>query len=492
MRGRVAPHLLGAGIALGIGWRLLQTTVPGRLDFALSAGLLLLVLAVLHGRGLLHLPETDRLLLGVPAILLIGAIIWRDSETLFGVNLLALSGLIAFARPVRVGLHGQLLHSGVGDLLRRLVHAGRGAALGAWSLLVAVRGPDSVQAPGSRWAAGVGVLAISPVLLLFSLLLGSADPVFRQLLESVVDPELVVEQVVPLLFWSWLGAGLLWALTRAPSATDRTPAGGHVDSPAVTGALVPIAILFLAFLVVQSRYLFGGRAVVLGTADLSFAEYARHGFFELVTVSAMMLPILLFADWVAAQHTEADRRRFRRLALSLLVLLAGLLGSALLRMSIYTSEYGLTEDRLFATVFMGWLAFVFAWFGATVLRRRRERFTAGALGSALVTLLLLNAVGPDEVIVRTNAWRVRKGRSLDAEYLASLGAGAVPAALRVLPALPATERCDGARLLVERWGKVASGREDVWTIERWRATGVLLGRLAIEAKTACRGIRIWT
>ena len=65
---------------------------------------------------------------------------------------------------------------------------------------MAVRGPDSVQAPGSRWAAGVGVLAISPVLLLFSLLLGSADPVFRQLLESVVDPELVVEQVVPLLF----------------------------------------------------------------------------------------------------------------------------------------------------------------------------------------------------------------------------------------------------------------------------------------------------
>ncbi len=271
----------------------------------------------------------------------------------------------------------------------------------------------------------------------------------------------------------------------------RPPAAASIRQP-ITGALVPIAILFLAFLVVQSRYLFGGRAVVMGTADLSFAEYARHGFFELVTVSAMMLPILLFADWVAAQHTEADRRRFRRLALSLLVLLAGLLGSALLRMSIYTSEYGLTEERLFATVFMGWLAFVFAWFAATVLRRRRERFTAGALGSALVTLLLLNAAGPDEVIVRTNAWRAgRAGRSMR-----SISRASVPAPCRrrsrVLPALPATERCDGARLLFERWGKVASGREDVWTIERWRATGVLLGRLAIEAKTACRGIRIWT
>src|SRR6185503_6791564 len=120
-------------------------------------------------------------------------------------------------------------------------------------------------------------------------------------------------------------------------------------------------------------------------------------------------------------------------------------------MSIYTSEYGLTELRLFTTVFMVWLGFVFAWFAVTVLRGRRERFTAGALASALLMLLLLNAAGPDGVIVRTNAWRVGQGRSLDAAHLASLGAGAVPAALAVLPALPANERCEVARLLFDRW-----------------------------------------
>jgi len=161
-------------------------------------------------------------------------------------------------------------------------------------------------------------------------------------------------------------------------------------------------------------------------------------------------------------------------------------------MSIYTDEYGLTELRLFTTVFMTWLAFVFAWFAATVLRGRRDRFTAGALGSALVTLLLLNAAGPDEVIVRMNAWRSGKGRPFDAAYLASLGAGAVPAALAVLPALPANERCDGASRLFERWDDAASGSRNVWTIERWRATGPMLDLLAQEAKTACRGVRIWT
>ena len=489
MGGRAAPHLLGAGIALGTGWRLLQATVPERLDWALGAGFLLLVLVVLQGRGQLHVPDSDRLVLGVPAILLIGAIIWRDSEMLFVVNLLVLAGLVALARPVRVGLQEQVLRSGVGDLLRRLLHAGRGLALGVFPLLAAARGPESVRAQQTRWAAGLGVLAISPVLILFSLLLGSADPVFGQLLENVVDPEFIGTQVMPVLFWSWLGAGLLWALTRAPSAMEVVPAGGRVSLPMMTGALAPIAMLFLAFLVLQSRYLFGGRAVVRGTADLSFAEYARHGFFELVTIAAMMLPILLVADWAASQHTEADRRRFRSLALCLLVLLSGLLGSAMLRMSIYTSEYGLTELRLFTTVFMGWLGFVFAWFAVTVLRGRRERFTAGALASALLMLLLLNAAGPDGVIVRTNAWRVGQGRSLDAAHLANLGAGAVPATLAVLPALPASDRCEVARLLFDRWHGTTTGRGGVWTIERWRATA-MLERLGIEAKAACRGIRI--
>jgi hypothetical protein len=258
-----------------------------------------------------------------------------------------------------------------------------------------------------------------------------------------------------------------------------------VSSSFIIGALSPIALLFLAFLVVQSRYLFGGRAVVLGTADLSFSEYARRGFFELVAVSAAMLPVLLVADWAADQRTEQDRGRFRLLARTLLVLLTGLLGSALFRMAIYTSEYGLTEQRLFTTVFMAWLAFVFAWFSASVLRSRRDRFSAGALGAALVALLLLNVGGPEQVIVRVNAWRAERGRPFDVRYLASLGAGAVPAALDVLEVLPASARCDAARRLDERWSGTASRVRQTWTIERWRATGPLLEELRHAVGTAC-------
>ena len=485
MRARVAPLLLGSGIVLGLGWRMLQLSVPGRLDAALGFGLLFIVLSVLHHRGLLHIPDSDRMLLGVPAVLLLIALIWRDSEALFAVNLAALAALVAFARPIRVGVRSRLLESGIGDLVDRARHAARGWFFGAWPLIGTLRGTEALRAPKSMWAAGLGVVAISPVLLLFSILLGSADPVFDQLLRGLLDPAPVIEHVAPVLLWSWFAAGLLWAVTRPPSASEVAPAGGRVSSPIVIGALTPIALLFLAFLVVQSRYLFGGRAVVLGTADLSFADYARRGFFELVTVSAAMLPVLLLADWAADQQAERDQQRFRFLARSLLVLLTGLLGSALLRMSIYTSEYGLTELRLFTTVFMGWLAFVFAWFAASVLRGRRDRFSAGALGGALAALLLLNVAGPEVAITRVNAWRAERGRSFDAAYLATLGAGAVPAALGALPGLPASLRCDVAKRLDERWSAAATGAQSTWTIERWRATGPLLTRLRQEADAAC-------
>ena len=129
----------------------------------------------------------------------------------------------------------------------------------------------------------------------------------------------------------------------------------------ITGALAPIALLFLAFLLVQLRYLFGGRAVVMGTANLSFSDYARRGFFELVTVSAMMLPILLIADWAASQHAEQDRRRFRDSRLPARPAERHARIGRAAHVDVH-GEYGLTELRLFTTVFMMWLAFVFAWF----------------------------------------------------------------------------------------------------------------------------------
>ena len=61
----------------------------------------------------------------------------------------------------------------------------------------------------------------------------------------------------------------------------------------ISTALTAVNVLFGLFVGMQVRWLFGGASVVNETTGLSVAAYARSGFFELVTVSALVLPLLL-------------------------------------------------------------------------------------------------------------------------------------------------------------------------------------------------------
>lgn len=238
---------------------------------------------------------------------------------------------------------------------------------------------------------------------------------------------------------------------------------GIIEVAVVLGLL---NALFFSFVVVQLRYFFGGAEVVMTSAGLTFAEYARRGFFELVWVTALALPLLLAAHWLLKKENPAHERIFRALAGVKLLLLFVIMASAIVRMRLYQSEYGQTELRLYTTAFMGWLAVVLVWFALTVLRGERRRFACGALVSALVIVGALHFVNPDSVIVRTNAALAGRGRVFDACYASTLSADAAPALVEVLPSLRAEERGVLADNLLARW---AQGRGDWRTWNRSRA-----------------------
>jgi len=249
--------------------------------------------------------------------------------------------------------------------------------------------------------------------------------------------------------------------------------------------------LFLSFVAVQLRYLFGGTDVVIESAGLTYSEYARRGFFELVWVAALVLPVLLAAHWLLRKERPAHERVFRLLAAGLLSMLFVVMASALWRMRLYQSEYGQTELRFYTTAFIGWLALVFVWFALTVLRGRRELFAFGALVAALAVLLTLNALNPSALIVRSNAALARERGTFDAAYATSLGADAVPALLEAAPGLGPAARAEVARYLLEEdW---AEGGWRSWNLSRVRARravgegGAVLRSWAEEGAEAPRG-----
>lgn len=234
-------------------------------------------------------------------------------------------------------------------------------------------------------------------------------------------------------------------------------------------ALGLVNLLFVSFVAVQVRYFFGGAEWVVSSMGLTYAEYARRGFFELVWVAALALPLLLAAHWLLRKENPAHERIYRILAGVQIALLVVIMVSALRRMRLYQSEYGMTELRLYTTAFMVWLGIVFVWFAATVLRGRRERFAYGALAAGLCMVGLLHVLNPDRFIVETNAALVNTGRVFDARYASSLSADAVPALINALPQMSMEERGAASASMLERWSSPAQTDWQTWNWSRAEA-----------------------
>ena len=267
-----------------------------------------------------------------------------------------------------------------------------------------------------------------------------------------------------------------------PRAAKRFSLGA-IETGVVLGLL---DLLFAAFVLVQARYLFGGAAWVTSAAGLTYAEYARRGFFELVWVAALSLPLLLCLDALLREGQPAAERVFRALAGAQVALLFVIMASGLARMRLYQREYGLTELRLYTTAFMLWLGAVFVWFAWTALRGARLRFAHGALTSAFAVLMLLHLLNPDATIVRANATHARAGRAFDAAYAADLSADAAPALASLLPALGEDARRLLARQLLERWPANEGTDWRTWNLSRARARAAMDYARAELRAYACR------
>ncbi len=461
--------LLGGAVAFGVVAEVLADVVPDRLNLALGLGALVLVGAVLVQRGFVAMPR-ETLSLGVPFGLLTVALIWRDSETIFGLNLLGIAILAVLATPRLRGVGWR--RAGVLEYPRGALQlAGNTAAGAAWLVFKEIDWrllPDRGPLHRARGVL-VGLLAVSPVAAVLGGLLMDADPVFHSLMVSTfsVDLEWLLPHVVPILLWSWFAAGALRLFFR-PEAEPAVPQDRWRRRLGITEvgvALGVLDLLFLAFVAVQLQH-------VLGTSGLSHSEYARQGFFQLVAVASLSLPVLLLADHALGPRNGATRRSFGLLALVMVMLLYLMLASALWRMRLYTAEYGLTELRFYTTAFMGWLVLVFGWLAATVLRGRRRRFGAGALAAALLVLAVLNLANPDALIARTNLARGLTGRSVDARYIASLSADALPTIDGMLPLLPEPVRSEVTWAVGARWQSEIS-REARWSMSYARARGHL-------------------
>ena len=250
-----------------------------------------------------------------------------------------------------------------------------------------------------------GMLVGGLVVLPFGALFWSADSAFADLAGSMPVPSLasLPERVAVFAFVLVLVGGLVLAGRRPPALADRDSRPAHSNAEwAIPLALLDL--LFLAFVVIQLTVLFGGNEHVLRTAGLTYAEYARRGFAELLVAAGLTLVVIAVAVRVAG----ARGRLLLRALLGVLCLLTlVILASALRRLDLYEDAYGFTRLRITAHAIGLWLGGIFLLVllaGLTRHARWLPRTAAAFTGTALLVFSLAN---PDGLVAQSNVDRWR-------------------------------------------------------------------------------------
>jgi hypothetical protein len=359
---------------------------------------------------------------------------------------------------------------------RPLIELNVGGYLGAWleSVLSSIFMPFALlgkafnrsasdEAHSTRVTIGrvvVGLAIAFPFLMIFTALLSSADMIFNRIVQDALKAiklEDVLGHVVFTGIYGWLAmGGLAYGLSRSPEMTSlfgikvsgpassedagEAPSSspniafslrGMLGSLEAAIVLFSIDILFLVFVIIQATALFGGETF-LRSQGLTYSEYARRGFFELLAVSMMVLGLILVVEYLTKRETTTQRLSFMIGGTLMVALTISILASAYYRMQLYELAYGFTRLRVYPHVFMIWLAILFLAFLVTLYTRQMKAFATACLAIAIGFVVTMDILNPDAFIVRQNLARVDQEVPIDYAYLGSLSEDAIPSLLPLL------------------------------------------------------------
>ncbi|CAM5603682.1 DUF4153 domain-containing protein [Streptomyces avidinii] len=409
---------------------------------------------------------------GCLALLVIPAL--RDSA--WPATLAILSAVLLGA----LALHGSRTWPGV--LLSPLGFVNSAVSGVGW-LLTGLRSRSGVSK--DRWlpvakASGVAVV----LLVLFGALFASADAAFADLLGDLMPDASFEDGPVRVVLFV-LGAVLALAAARtaaAPLRWDRIKVAPGKPRSRVEWALplIVMNLLFAGFNAVQLAVLFGGYDKVLQSTGLTYAEYARQGFWQLLWATLLTLAVIALALRWAPRSGPGDRRLVRVVLGLLCALTLVVVAAALRRMDLYVDAYGLTRLRVSVAAMELWLGLVIVLIMAAGLFGGRwlARAVAASVGAAVLAFGLLS---PDGMVAERNVTRFEADAKIDLAYFQSLSADAVPA----LDRLPEPQRSCALRGINDEMARAGDVPWYAMSLGEYRARQILRERPVTASYEAC-------
>lgn len=246
-------------------------------------------------------------------------------------------------------------------------------------------GEEGKEKPRTGQVGGIflGILITIPALLIILPLLISADAGFQSLMGELLSCmgasltgvfwRMIFALPVSLYLFGLIFGGIHGRHTdhfQEEKLTASAKAVRIMPDTAVCTALTVICLVYCLFIGLQGSYLFSAFAGRI-PEELTYSEYARRGFFELCRIC---LWNLIFTGCAGgfARSSRREHKGLGGLILLLSVLTLLLLATAVSKMGMYISVYGLTVNRILPLFFMLWMVIVFV----CVLLRQWKTFPA--------------------------------------------------------------------------------------------------------------------
>ena len=295
------------------------------------------------------------------------------------------------------------------------------------------------------WHIVVGLCAAVVPTVIVTALLCSADASFGDLLHKAA--EFLSHGIFDEILWFFAGVpvamyvfGSLYSngISKHTGVLTRDQHVRFLSAVSVIpqaiayAAVTPLCVIYAVFLSVQANYYFGGFLSNL-PEGMTYAEYARSGFFELCAVAVINMIVIILLS-VFTKKKEGGRAtvplKIYSIVLSCFTLL--LIAVALSKMIMYIDAYGLSRLRVFTSWFMVLLAFAFVF---AIIKQIFEKFNYfGALAASFAVLfaaLCFCDVDARIAEYNVNAYISGKTETVDMIQLGDLSDSAVPYILKL-------------------------------------------------------------
>lgn len=267
----------------------------------------------------------------------------------------------------------------------------------------------------------LGIVIVIPILVFVLKLLADADEVFASVIKSIFGSFLFSPDVI---FWA-IFAFIIFLfvygmVVKMPKRDFDYLNGKSIGCEPVIGITITgvLTVFYLIFSVIQIMYLFINNMKL--PDGMSYAQYARHGFFQLLFVAILNLVFVLLCIKLFKKSTV-----LKVILTVMSVCTYIMIASSAVRMIMYIKEYDLTYAR-FIVLFM--LALTAVLMVGVVIRIFSDVFPLfNYTFLAIMAMLILYAYSRPANIIANYNLNQTHDREVDLEYVMRLCDDAVPA-----------------------------------------------------------------